>query len=871
MPEYRDYISNIKNFGIESLIALSKAKIPVSSRNTPWKNLNHGVSLLNTDLELWSYIAAYGEMHAIKCCSALQNFPFEELVSTEIIDWGCGQGIATICLLGMLGDRDQLSAVRKITLIEPSEAALQRAKANVRKMVGPNVEIIAVNKYLPGKDADAISVSSLNVGYSKTINLFSNILDIPTVNLRKLAELISSTGQEHYVVCMGPTNSGSVRIDEFCSYFNPDTFFSNIESWSYAYTSDTHKNVTCKTKAFKFITKNFSICTVANQSETLSIGSDYTIYDEYNMSPDQNRTIPDRIRRVYGEISKVLRAEDSIFICPSIGTDTADLVIMRPKSGITIINICDDDPFDVVNTRASKKTPFETISTLKEDLITTHIKGLNDMCLKDKKCWWLVKTVVCFPNYTRKFVQDTINEKLARDARKFVKNASILGSDMLSETGINNLFSEIYFNYNNQRFTPELRDNCTRFFAPGWHSYKEGRTDIVLDNRQRELAISNAGARQKIRGVAGCGKTQIMVERAVNAQIRSGKTVLILTFNITLINYILSRIGDVRKDFSWKKFEVINYQQFFNSQANRFGLKMNKYSSDDEHFFDSVAGSLDKYSAIFIDEVQDYDSRWLRLIYNNFLSSDGEFVVFGDEKQNIFKRPLDAENRIIVPGVPGRWNELKEPHRIEDSPIINLAIDFQREFLTSLNPDDIEPNLFPESGTIQYREYKLSEMPQVEAYCEQLLADGLVSSESTVVLASQYQPLRRLEYSCRVNHNRETQITSERTEEWRELLKKYPPVENETGTWYDFRFTEEVTDIRTSRKRHFKMNAPGLKFSSIHSFKGWEAESVVLLVDHTDKNDELIYTAITRAKKNLYIINLGNQKYKDFFETRTTV
>lgn len=174
MSEYRNYISNIKEFGIESLILLSKANIPVSSRNAPWRNLNHGVSLLSSDLELWSYIAAYGEMHAIKCRSALQNFPFEELVSTEVIDWGCGQGIAAICFLEMLRDRDKLSAVRKITLIEPSEAALLRAKINVRKIVGPNVEIVAVNKYLPGKDDDPRSVSSIEICYSKTIHLFSN-------------------------------------------------------------------------------------------------------------------------------------------------------------------------------------------------------------------------------------------------------------------------------------------------------------------------------------------------------------------------------------------------------------------------------------------------------------------------------------------------------------------------------------------------------------------------------------------------------------------------------------------------------------------------------------------------------------------------
>lgn len=863
MPDNHDYIKH--------LITIAKSNIPEANRLAPWKNLNHGTNLLSTDLELWSYIAAYGEMHAIKCRSALQNFPFDTLFSTEIIDWGCGQGIATLCLLEMLKERNKLASIRKITLIEPSNAALQRAKDNISRILGPTVEIITHNKYLPGKDNITQSIDSLTIVYPTAIHLFSNILDIPTIDLAKLARLVSSNGNEHYVICTGPTNAGKVRIDEFCSYFHPDTYFSDIDSCSIAYTSDTHKNITCKTKAFKFITQNFTIGTVLNQSPTLPIGSQYTVYDEYNMSPEQDRSIPKRISGIYDTISKVLKSEDSIFICPSIGTTSVDLVIIRPQNGVVIINVCEEAPLDIVMNHSTQKSPFDIINTLKNDLITTHITGFYDMYLKDKACWWLVKTVICFPNYTRKQVIDTIEDQIEEEkAKKFTKNTAILGSDMLSETGINQLFSEIYFNYNNRRFTPLLRDNCIQFFAPSWHSYKDGRNDIILDSRQKELAKSQAGAKQKIRGVAGCGKTQILVERAVNAQIRTGRTVLILTFNITLINYILSRIGDVRKDFSWKKFEVINYQQFFNCQANRFGLKMDKYSSDNEHFFDKVANKIKKYSAIFIDEVQDYDSKWLKLVYHYFLDKDGEFIVFGDEKQNIFKRPLDHENKIIVPGIVGRWKELKAPHRSGNSTIINLAIDFQKKFLLYLNPDNIELNLFSQDGTIHYQEFQSSEETNAEQYFEGILSNETITLNNTVVLASKHELLRHMEYSCRVLHGRETQSTFERKEEWTILLQKYPVKNSNTSPFCDFRFKEAITEIRISRKRHFRMDTPGLKFSSIHSYKGWEAESVILLIDHEDHNDELIYTAITRAKKNLYILNIGNQRYKDFFKARTT-
>ena len=47
---------------------------------------------------------------------------------------------------------------------------------------------------------------------------------------------------------------------------------------------------------------------------------------------------------------------------------------------------------------------------------------------------------------------------------------------------------------------------------------------------------------------------------------------------------------------------------------------------------------IEKYSAILIDEVQDYRTVWLRLIKKYFLADNGEFVVFGDSKQDIYNR-----------------------------------------------------------------------------------------------------------------------------------------------------------------------------------------------------------------------------------------
>jgi superfamily I DNA/RNA helicase len=75
-----------------------------------------------------------------------------------------------------------------------------------------------------------------------------------------------------------------------------------------------------------------------------------------------------------------------------------------------------------------------------------------------------------------------------------------------------------------------------------------------------------------------------------------------------------------------------------------------------------------------------------------------------------------------------------------------------------------------------------------------------------------------------------------------------------------------IKDERRSKKYNFWIKKDGLlKMSSINSFKGMEIDTVILIINEVDDNDELIYTGLTRARENLIIFNLGNQRYKDFF------
>lgn len=56
------------------------------------------------------------------------------------------------------------------------------------------------------------------------------------------------------------------------------------------------------------------------------------------------------------------------------------------------------------------------------------------------------------------------------------------------------------------------------------------------------------------------------------------------------------------------------------------------------------------------------------------------------------------------------------------------------------------------------------------------------------------------------------------------------------------------------------MNPGTMKLSTIQSVKGWEIDTLVVIVDESTESeglsrDELVYTAITRCRNNLLILN----------------
>lgn len=220
---YQSEIENIEHLTVDDIINASRANISAANSARPWfcPGLDHGTAVLSSEEQLCCYMAAYGKMNEAKLNKAFSKFPVRELnEDIEIIDWGCGQGIASVALINQLEAWGVQERFKKVTLIEPSSKALERAELNVTtRLKDTDVVVDAQNLYLPSFYNSGSTLERLHIEEPICIHLFSNILDISAIDLKQLATIVAQTGYRHYFICVGPMNVGNERIEAFSKYF----------------------------------------------------------------------------------------------------------------------------------------------------------------------------------------------------------------------------------------------------------------------------------------------------------------------------------------------------------------------------------------------------------------------------------------------------------------------------------------------------------------------------------------------------------------------------------------------------------------------------------------------------------------------------
>jgi len=220
--DYSQKLYQLQNPNFDKIREISKNYImSIGNPNSLHYQLKHGVTIIEEEKLLYKYIFNYGKMHKAKLYSSFDTVINQLNNETiNIIDWGCGQALATSLLIDYIKEKNLQIDISNITLIEPSSLALSRGLLHIDVLKEKEINIKAVNR-----DIDSLEITDLIIDNPNiTLHIFSNILDVEFFRLdRAFLEKISNSFRgRDYFICVSPNinDKRNARLDMFYRYFD---------------------------------------------------------------------------------------------------------------------------------------------------------------------------------------------------------------------------------------------------------------------------------------------------------------------------------------------------------------------------------------------------------------------------------------------------------------------------------------------------------------------------------------------------------------------------------------------------------------------------------------------------------------------------
>jgi superfamily I DNA/RNA helicase len=218
----------------------------------------------------------------------------------------------------------------------------------------------------------------------------------------------------------------------------------------------------------------------------------------------------------------------------------------------------------------------------------------------------------------------------------------------------------------------------------GWGATNEEIVQ-VMDREQERLARTLGEGHQLLRGVAGSGKTIVLVCRVRHLRARHPDwRVLVVCFNRVLADALRAAIAD-------SQVEVSTFHSWCTRQLKAANVDVppppGRGKQWDQYWvetlpqllseaFDTTRVPAGGYQAILIDEGQDFADEWYRLLLRALDSETNRLFIAFDSSQNIYRRRVSW--RTLGVQIVGHTRVLRRNYR-NTIPILSAAYHMIRE------------------------------------------------------------------------------------------------------------------------------------------------------------------------------------------------
>ena len=204
----------------------------------------------------------------------------------------------------------------------------------------------------------------------------------------------------------------------------------------------------------------------------------------------------------------------------------------------------------------------------------------------------------------------------------------------------------------------------------------------TLDNDQRRAVIETVEGVQRIRGLAGSGKTIVLALKAAYLHAQHPDWRIGVTFNTRSLKGHFRRLIErftleqTREEPDWDYLQIIHawgapgsrdrdgiYYQYcrihdityfdFGMASDKFGRE-NAFTGACEHALGQARENIQLYDVILVDEAQDFSPAFLRLCYELLRGKDSKRLVYAyDELQNLSGDSLPSPEEIFGKNADG--------------------------------------------------------------------------------------------------------------------------------------------------------------------------------------------------------------------------
>lgn len=375
----------------------------------------------------------------------------------------------------------------------------------------------------------------------------------------------------------------------------------------------------------------------------------------------------------------------------------------------------------------------------------------------------------------------------------------------------------------------------------------KGKVWSMLDVRQRTLIRQrNKSGYRRIRGSAGSGKTIVLAARAVEAASLGGKSVLVLTYNRTLVNYLRDLIQEYaqmtdqvdalshvecRHFHGWclelhDRYKVTRPRPPRNSTEENWAEYHKELIEGAQKIIkEHSEKNFQPYDAVLVDEGQDFYLEWWQLLRMVVAQgedkkgwSKGEMMLVADATQDLYGTASAwTDEAMLGAGFRGPWFELEASYRLPPQmvPLLTRFMDDHLPKTMQFNrpvPSKAKPEDFP----LDWHWYNVTSDPILKIADE---VESIAGGQREVVV----------------------QVPSRRG---------LDVVDELSRRGLDVRHIFDRQGINT--KTAFSLKPGEVGVITAHSFKGYEAPLNVVWIDSFGRLDKryATYVAISRIKRH---------------------